>query len=86
MPCRALRALRELGFVSLALIVLCSIIVILAAPAVVLLRGSPHSAELRQALADHARTTAELRASSAKLRANCIGPKWQRMPYRSETT
>jgi hypothetical protein len=44
------------------------------------------SPSLKAALADHARTTAELRASSAKLRANCIGPKWQRMPYRSETT
>lgn len=42
------------------------------------------SPSLRQALADHARTTAELRASSAKLRANCIGPSLQRMPYRRE--
>jgi hypothetical protein len=84
MPCRPLRALRELGFVSLALIVLCSIIVILAAPAVVLLRGSPHSAELRQALSDYAKTSEELRKTSKVLRTNCVAPSVRPMPYRRD--
>lgn len=36
---------------------------------------------LESMIADYTRTTEELRASSAKLRANCHGPRWQRLPY-----
>lgn len=50
----------------------------------VALGGRPDNEPIRMAVAGYVKTTDELRATSARLRAMCQPPRVQRAPYRRD--